>query len=164
MKSFFKKLILIFLILVFVLSFNKSPIKISRIDNMISADPYPGSPTFMVKRLKEKIITSLSVSASKKSDYLLILLDVRLVELNFTVIDKSNEQIENASSRYSYYAGLLTEAASDLDEQQKSKIMEKFRLHSEFLPTLRDKFPSNSAYWLVIQQNIDALQILSDKL
>lgn len=121
----------------------------------------PGTLTFSIQRIKEKIRLAITPK-SKKFDYLFRLTDLRLNELSVVVDSQENDLVEKTSSRYSSFVGNLIDTV--LSDDQKNKAMDLFSKHSERLAELRDKYPANSAYWLYLQQNIDTIQILSEKI
>lgn len=121
----------------------------------------PGNTKYPLKRLKEKIKYILTFSQKAKFSYRKLLLEKRLSELASLVDNKNLTEITKAGQRFAYQAGILAENSI---KGQKTIIDPIFTQHKTILSKLRDMFPANSAYWLSIQQDIDALNILGAKL
>ena len=93
------------------------------------------------------------------------LLGKRMSELTYVVENKMVSEIEKASNRVSFEAGKAVENWEKTKAyDDKNKLRQKIEFYKGYLPDLRDKFPANSSYWLLIQQNIDSFGILLDKL
>jgi len=121
----------------------------------------PGSAKYPLKRIKEKIKYMLTFTQKTKFSYRKLLLEKRLSELASLVDNKNLTEIIRAGERFAYQAGIFAENSI---KGQKTVIESIFTQHKTILSKLRDKFPANSAYWLSIQQDIDALNILGAKL
>jgi len=124
----------------------------------------PGSALYPIKRLKEKFTELTSFSSEAKIKYGIILLEKRLSELASLVERKDPIYLESSSQRLSAQAGNLADYASTLDTERKELVLSYFKAYTPPLNKLRDNYPANYAYWLSIQQNIDTLNILSEKL
>jgi hypothetical protein len=124
----------------------------------------PGTFQYNLERAWEKVYISFIFSNKGRVKYYNHLLDKRLSELNYLVETKDLSNIENSSYRFSYQAGVLAEALEFEDNNSRLATISKFKDYSSFLEKLRDEFPANSSNWLLIQQNIDTLKILSEKL
>lgn len=123
----------------------------------------PGSLLYPFKRLSEKIGSVLRFTPDSKYRYQKGLFERRTSELNSIVENNSTEQVETTAQRFAYQAGVL-EQASENKNDFKSGTRELFSIYIPTLEKLRDHFPANSSYWLVVQQDIDTLNILSSKL
>jgi len=124
----------------------------------------PGSQLYIFKRAKEKLKTIFTFSFEKKVNYFELLLEKRLSETISLVNSNNQSQILNSSNRYSYQAGILTEYISKREKGKGGEITQLFSMQKPILETLRDMNPANTAHWLLFQQNIDTLEILSNKL
>lgn len=126
----------------------------------------PGSIYYPLKRAWEKFRGLLVFSSAEKLEYYESLLDKRLSELDYVTEKQLLGEVEQASNRFSFYAGVLVEEweRGPREESSKQKFLEKFERYSEFIDILNDRFPANSAYWLLLRQNKDTLNILTDRL
>lgn len=124
----------------------------------------PGSALYPIKRFKEKFTALTSFSPEAKIKYGIILLEKRLSELASLVERKDAIYVESSSQRLSAQAGNLADYASSLDAEKKELVLSYFNAYIPSLNKLRDSYPANYAYWLSIQQNIDTLNILAEKL
>ena len=122
----------------------------------------PGSSGYVFKRLKEKITEFFKFSKQAKFYYRLQLTEKRLSELASLVEAKSINEIANSSQRFAYQAGILAENA--FNEENKTIVISNFEKYKPVLEKLRDNFPANSPFWLLTQQDIDTLNILSSKI
>ena len=132
--------------------------------NLIGQKTLPSSPSYSFKRIKEKGLMAIKILPKSKYDYSKILLEKRLSELVALVDVKDPNLIPGASQRFSYQAGILADLNSKLKTSDKENIKVRFEENKKILSELRDNYPANSAHWLLIQQNIDTLNILFDKM
>lgn len=132
--------------------------------NLIGQKTLPSSPSYSFKRIKEKGLMAVKISTNSKYKYSLVLLEKRLSELVSLVDVKDPNLIPGASQRFSYQSGILADLNSKLKESNKEDIKNRFESYKKVLSELRDNYPANSAHWLLIQQNIDTLNILFDKM
>lgn len=125
----------------------------------------PGSIYYPLKRVWENIRERFVFSSGDKAEFYGDLLEVRLSELEYVTRNKILEEFERSSHRFSYQAGELVNTQSGSGKKEvNEEIMKQFTSYNQLLEELRDLYPANSSYWLLIQQNIDTLKILSDKL
>lgn len=126
---------------------------------------YPGSFYYNFKRLFEKGKERLIFSQESKKSFYESLLKTRLAELNFVVEKKFLSEVQQSSERFAFQAGILTEElVRQKKAEGKEKIIKEFEKYSKFLENLRDKYPANSAYWMLIQHDINTLKILTERL
>lgn len=131
--------------------------------NLPSTTINPGSFYYPFKRLWEKGRERLSFSKQSKITFLKSQLRTRLAELEFVVEKKLLSEVQTSSQRFAYYAGVLTEELIKEDNNKKQTI-EEFNKFSKFLEKLRDNYPANSSFWMLVQHDINTLRILSDQL
>lgn len=132
--------------------------------NLIGQKTLPSSPSYSFKRIKEKGLMIIKVTSKSKYKYSQLLLEKRLSELVSLVDIKDPNLIPGASQRFSYQAGILADLNSKLKKSNKEDIKNMFERYKKVLSELRDNYPANSAHWLLIQQNVDTLNILFDKM
>lgn len=133
--------------------------------NLTSESINPGSFYYTFKRSWEKIIYTFTFSPKDKVNYDLSLLEKRLSELNYVVKNKVLDEFERSSNRFSYQAGTaVNDLAAANDSSLKDKMKDIFNRYPSYLEKLRDQNQANSSYWLLIQQDIDTLKILSEHL
>lgn len=125
----------------------------------------PGSFYYSFKRLWEKGIEKLQFSRESKITFYQSQLKTKLAELNFVVENKLLSEVQQSSERFSYQAGILTnELVKQSKAEDKEKFIREFEQYGKFLDRLRDIYPANSAYWMLIQHDINSLKILSERL
>ena len=112
----------------------------------------PGSPYYIFKRLKEAVtLNFLTFGEQNKAKYTEQLLDTRFKELIYGVETGKIGYLENIAGRYTNQGGTIIEKYIKIDRNFKSQ-------GERYLPVLarlRDHYPSNSAYWLMLQAAID---------
>lgn len=165
MKSIVHRLILI-LVLSFVLIGPAITVKASSENIVLHGQKIlPGSVFYNFKRLWEKGRDFLAFSPEAKVEYHRKLLNTRLSEFKYVMENKQLNEIEKASNRVSYEAGIIEENLEKFEDQEKrAQVAEEFETYKDYIPRLRDIYPANSAYWLSTQQNIDTFNILMGKL
>jgi len=124
----------------------------------------PGSQNYTFKRLKEKITEFFKFSHQTKFSYRQILLEKRVSEFVSLVENKNQLDFVNSSQRLAYQAGVLAESVVNGSREDKDVVLAIFAKYIPILDKMRDHFPANSASWLYSQQDIDTLNILSEKL
>ena len=132
--------------------------------NLPSQNTLPGSSGYPFKRLKEKITEFFKFSSTSKFSYRQSLLEKRVSELVSLVENKNQQEIANASQRLAYEAGILAESTYNGSRSDKDLLIGLFEKYKPILSKMRDNFPANSPFWLLSQQDIDTLNILSAKL
>ena len=123
----------------------------------------PTSSLYPFKRLWEKVRLTLTLTQNGKLNYKKLLMEKRLSELVSLVNKKDTENIERASQRFAYQAGVYAEQV-EINGQASEEALETFGKYKRVFPRLRDHYPANGAYWLSIQQDLDTLNILSDEI
>lgn len=121
---------------------------------------------FSIKRLFEKVIVVTKIDKQSKAGYYKDLTLKRTAELKFVVGNKLLGEVERASQRFAYQIGILADYIStDKDlAKRNTDTRELFVSYKSFLEKLRDKYPANSSYWLLIQQDIDSIDLNLQKL
>jgi hypothetical protein len=124
----------------------------------------PGSTLYPLKRLSEKIQSKLIFSKVRNVNFQGDLVERRLLELNFIVKNKYLSSLEYSSQRFSAQAGVFIDGLDSLENKDSGTTLQRFSNYEDILNNLRDQFPANSSQWLLLQQNIDTLNILSEKI
>lgn len=125
----------------------------------------PGSFYYPVKRILEKGLERLQFSSGQKIAFYKSQLKTRLAELNYVVEKKLLSEVQSASERFAYTAGILTEEIVKQNKPaDKENLIKEFEKFSPFLDKLRDVYPANSSFWMLIQHDINSLKILSERL
>lgn len=125
----------------------------------------PGSIYYPLKRFWEKSLELVTFTPRGRISYHKMLLEDRLAELKYVADNKLLSEFQQSSERFSYETGILTEMLEELNNADKKKeILQVYDNDAKFLPSLRDQFHANSSFWLLIQQNIDTLNIMSNRL
>lgn len=131
----------------------------------ISKGINPDSFYYPFKRIWERFYLLTLFQLQSKINYEKNLYDKRFTELNYVVKNRILSQVEGSTKRFAYQTGVLV---SDLIKQnnsrEKDNLVKKFQDDIVLLAELRDHFHSNSSYWLLIQNDIDTLKIVSNQL
>lgn len=123
-----------------------------------------GDMFYQIKRGYEKILEKFQLSDKSKLNYHQNLLLTRLSELKYVAERKNLTELQKSTERFSYEAGKITELSVKPDSKDKTGIKDRFKEYKPVLEKLRDLYPANSSYWMLIQYDIDTLDILSQKL
>lgn len=120
----------------------------------------PGSFYYSFKRIWEKFSERMVLNAQSKVNLHESLLKTRLEELNYVIEKRLLSEIQTSSERFAYQAGILTGEVIKVNKD-KEAIVKKFDQYSKVLEKLRDNFPANSSFWMLVQHDINSLSILS---
>ena len=118
------------------------------------------------KRLTEKgrgFIT-LYIFKNKRPDYLIDILERRVNELAYTVIKDKRSSLEESSSRYSTYTGIINNELNNFDEENKNNLSQKLKRHLTIINYLKTKFSHETAEWRFMQQDYESAEVLLSKL
>lgn len=125
----------------------------------------PGSFYYPLKRLWEKAEGKFMFSSEAKKSFYESLLKTRLAELKYVVESKLLSEVQTSSERFAYYAGVLTEELVKQNKvNEKGSLIKEFEKYSKYLDKLRDNYPANSSYWMLVQHDINTLSILAERL
>lgn len=125
----------------------------------------PGSFYYSFKRLFEKGQEKLLFFQQSKKSFYESLVKMRLSELNYVIDKKALSEVQRSSERFAYQAGILTEEVIKQNQiNDKENLIKEFGRYNKFLSNLRDKYPANSSFWMLIQHDINTLNILSNRL
>lgn len=125
----------------------------------------PDSMFYPMKRGWEKLLESIAFSREDKYKRNVEFLDERLDEMNYVVDKGLVSENQRASERYSFYAGSAVDnLIHTKDKEGILQLSSKFVNHKDILGKLRDRYESNSSYWLLVQQNIDTIDLLNKKI
>lgn len=165
MTSFKLRLLAVFSVLFLFLSivpavFAQSPESFG----LIPQKTLPGSSNYIFKRMKEKITGFFKFSKEAKISYRKELLERRISEYVSLVENKNQLETADSSQRIAYEAGVLADTSKSESKEIKTDILKLFEKYKPILAKMRDNFPANSAYWLLSQQDIDTMNILTEKL
>lgn len=118
-----------------------------------------------LEKLSERITSFFKFNDSAKADYYTYLTKKRFGELKYIVDSGQGERIEEVSSRYSTYAGVLTQlVVNNKLVDKKDNVLQIFNVHSEMLKEMVEKVPYESGFWFLLKHDINALNIYSDQL
>lgn len=125
----------------------------------------PGDFYYPFVRLWEKIAERFQFSSDAKFKYSNSLIDKRMLELAYVVKNKRLGEIQHSSERLAFQVGTLTDdLIKDGNKEQINQLKKKIGSYFQALSQLRDYFPANSSYWMLVQHDINYLKIYSDKL
>ncbi|TSC87416.1 MAG: hypothetical protein G01um10147_593 [Microgenomates group bacterium Gr01-1014_7] len=111
---------------------------------LTSNNANPGSPTYNLKRLQEKIFLNLRLSPEQKADYYDSLLSVRLKELEHLTYNKKTYLLWDSSLRYTATAGEVTNLIVQNNLKDKAnQFIGKFRNHQQSINNLLTNYPGD---------------------
>jgi len=113
----------------------------------------PDSLLYLFKRVNEKAIVFFIRDEEKQSEYYSKLLDKRFKELVYIINVEKTGFLEEAAGRYITLIGQMKRDGVYTISKERTKI------YTFILEKLRDNYPSNTSYWLIIQQAIDTTRI-----
>ncbi len=120
---------------------------------------------YAVKRVREKIkLFYLSLAPQKKASFYHELMNRRMRELLYVVETKDENQIEKASNRYFTTVGQTVEFVENKNWKIKEDIKNTLNKQIDIIPQLIDKYPSGSAGWLFLKQDLDYARLYKDRL
>ncbi len=122
---------------------------------------------FSAKRLFEKAIIFTKFSKKTKADFYKDLTLTRMAELKYVVEHKLIGEVEKSTQRLSFQVGILSDYTKENKIELANKIPAIQELLSSYktpLETLRDKYPANSSYWMLVQHSINSINLNLDKL
>jgi|SRR3989344_1019658 len=161
MKNKAKFIIVIYAILLANLSLANAQ-QTMRLPNIIVQ---PGMYIYPLMRLGEKIFDRFQFNNEAKGKYYQDLFQKRLAELKFVVDNNYLDEIEKSSQRVSYQVGILTDlVVSHKLSNKKSVIIDLYNDDKRILEKLRDKYHSNSSFWMLVQHSINSIDINLQKL
>ncbi len=162
----YKKGILIFFVS-FLIFFNPriaSAAEINLPTSSINPDNYL---FYSFKRLFEKAFTFTKLSKQSKVEYFRKLSMIRLAELKNAVDQKYLSDIEQSTQRLSAQIGetidFIVANKNDVGKEISST-QQLFNGYKEILSNLRDKYPANSSYWMLVQHSINSIDINLEKI
>lgn len=120
----------------------------------------PGSFYYSFKRLSEKIMVNFYINPESKMNYYKDLFQNRIAELQYIIDKKYLDQVEQSTQRVSYEVGILTDyvVAEKLNSQKKN-LVDLFKGDKIILEKLRDKYPANSSFWMLVQHSINSIDL-----
>lgn len=164
MTRFKPRLLTVLSLLVLFLSISSAVLAASPESfGLVPQKTLPGATFYNFKRTREKITEFFRFSKDAKFSYREELLEKRMSEYVSLVENKNQTEIANASQRIAYEAGILTNIAGN-SKEKRVRVISLFDKYKPILGKMRDNFPANTPPWLLSQQDIDTMNILSQKL
>lgn len=125
----------------------------------------PGDFYYSSVRLWEKIMEKFQFNNDTKFKYSNSLIDKRMSELGYVVKNRRLDEVQRSTQRLAYQVGTLTDfLIKQEDKQMKEQIKTKINSFFPALSELRDNFPANSSFWMLVQHDINSLKEYSEKL
>lgn len=122
---------------------------------------------YSFKRLMEKGIVFTKFSKDAKANYYTDLMTKRIAELKYVVENELGSEVERSTQRLSYQIGTLsdyiTSNKQELDKKRQP-LKELLIKYKELLANLRDHYPANSSFWMLVQHNINSIDLNLEKL
>lgn len=156
---FFRKRLLLFLLIIGIIAYSSFPVYAHE-STLPKVKITPDSFYFPFKRITEKIMANFQVGSDAKVNYYKNLVQNRMAELNYVVEKDYLDQIEKSTQRVSYQVGVLTDyvVAKKLNNKKQS-LTDLYKEDKTILEKLRDKYPANSSFWMLVQHIINSIDI-----
>ncbi len=122
---------------------------------------------FSIKRLFEKGVEFIKFSKESKVEYYQNLTRERLAELKYVVENSLLSEVERSTQRLSYQVGTLADYVNTnrkdlvLDRKKTVALLSSYQ---GLLANLRDKYPANSSFWMLVQHSINSIDLNLQKL
>lgn len=159
-----KKLLSYFLLISGILIYVTFPVYGNQSD-LPSVKITPESFYYPLKRLTEKLIVNFYINPESKADFYSNLVQTRLAELKYIVDKDYLDQVERSTQRLSYQVGILTDySVSKKLDHKRQEIKDLFKKDQAILEQLRDKYPANSSFWMLIQHSFNSIDLNLQKL
>jgi len=119
-----------------------------------------------IKRLIEKGqgYLTLKIFKSKRPGYLMDILDRRMNELAYSVIEEKRNSFEESSSRYTTYTGIISDELINFDGKNKDYLINELEKHMKIIEYLKTKYNYDTAEWRFLQQDYESAEVLLSKL
>lgn len=151
-------------IIIFVFLTNLSLVYGQQGINLPSVFIQPSMTYYPVKRLFENLMEKFQFTNENKEKYYEDLLQKRLAELKYVVDRDYLDQVEKSTQRVSYRVGILTDyVVRKKLNNKKQHLVDLYKEDKMILEKLRDKYPSNSSYWMLVQHIINSIDINQQK-
>lgn len=159
-----KKLLLFFFLISNIIVYAAFPLYANE-SNLPSVKIAPDSFYYPLKRISEKIMVNFYIDPNSKVDYYKDLVQNRMAELKYVVDKDYLDQVERATQRISYQVGVLTDyVAGKKVNSKKQSLVDLYKADKIILEKLRDKYPANSSFWMLVQHVINTIDINLQKL
>ena len=147
-------------VVIFVFSTNLSLVYGQQDINLPSVFLQPGMTYYPVKRLFENLMEKFQFTNENKEKYYEDLLQKRLAELKYVVDKDYLDQVEKSTQRVSYQVGTLTDyVVGKKLNNKKQSLVDLYKEDKIILEKLRDKYPANSSFWMLVQHIINSIDI-----
>ncbi|TSC88549.1 MAG: Uncharacterized protein G01um10147_45 [Microgenomates group bacterium Gr01-1014_7] len=159
-----KKIPLLFLLTSVIIVYAAFPVYANQPD-LPPVKITPESFYYPLKRITEKIKVNLYIDSNSKAGYYKDLVQTRMAELKYIVDKDYLDQVEKSTQRVSYQVGVLTDyvAGKKLNNNRQS-LADLYKEDKIILEKLRDKYPANSSFWMLVQHVINSIDINLQKL
>lgn len=159
------KLIFILFFILFCLSaqIHSVSAKVSSKEDLIVYEKTNPDARFLykIKRFREKSYLAYlkRFKPQEVTDYYFVLINKRFRELKYIVEKNKIELLETSATRYNSQMGEVIDIINEQGIDIKT-FQPVIGIQREIMPDLRDKYPANSAQWLLLQQSLDILNSL----
>lgn len=133
--------------------------------NLPTQSVNPGDFYYSPVRLWEKITEKFQFKTDTKFKYSNSLIDKRMSELGYVIKNKRLDEVQRSTQRLAYQVGVLSELLiQNKNTQMKEQLNKKINSFFPALAELRDNFPANSSFWMLVSHDINGLKEYSEKL
>lgn len=158
-----KRLLVLFFLVIFVIS--SQSVYSAENFTLPKSRVNPGSVIYSAKRFSENMLMKFNSSKEGRLNFYKKLMVTRLSELDYVAANKKLGEVEKSSQRFAYQVGILTDyIVSEKMDKEKEGLLQSFEQYKPILAKLRDVYPANTSYWMLLQQDIDTLNINAEKL
>lgn len=122
---------------------------------------------YSIKRLVEKAIVFTKFSKESKTNYYRDLTLKRMTELKYIVENNLLGEVEHSTQRLSYQVGIISDYINTNQTElkaEKKSIRDLLLSYKDLLSNLRDKYPANSSFWMLVQHSINSIDLNLEKL
>lgn len=122
---------------------------------------------FSIKRLIEKGTIFTKFSKVSKAEYYRELTLRRMAELKYVVENNLVGEIQHSTERLSYQIGIISDYINTNKTElvkEKKPISDLLLSYKDLLSNLRDKYPANSSFWMLVQHSINSIDLNLEKL
>lgn len=126
----------------------------------------PGTIYYPLVRVWEKFSYNFYFGNQAKLSFNRNTLKQRVAELQIVTEDQLHGEVQKSTERVSYFAGVVTDMLineyKNGDKEQarriKSEVVSEFVAYQYLLPQMRDRFPANSSYWMLVSHSLNSIE------
>lgn len=126
----------------------------------------PGTIYYPLVRVWEKFSYNFYFGNQAKLSFNRSALKQRVAELQIVTEDQLLGEVQKSTERVSYFVGVVADLLIGEyrhgDKEQairvKSEVASEFVAYQYLLPQMRDRFPANSSYWMLVSHSLNSIE------